>query len=142
MMTVNEAAEKWGLSAKSVRFVCNAGRIKGAKKVGRTWVIPDYAGRPVLTVGRPRLFGCQETALNEAEQPSPTTNAEQFTQEAKSLLNALYNAYKAYNPQGVYLAVAINGDTIRVNNSYWSYDWQRPMDVRWEVDSNGDTGEG
>jgi hypothetical protein len=90
----------------------------------------------------PAEIECPKTAQKEAAKPLPSASLKEFTQKAENLLNGLYIAYKAYNPQGAYLAVAINGGTIRVNNSYWSYDWQRPVDMRWEVDSNGNAGEG
>lgn len=146
-MTTREAADKWGLQIKTVQRVAKAGRIKGAKQAGKAWIIPDDAECPLLTVGRPRLYEpaekeCPKTEQKEAAKPLPSASLKEFTQKAENLLNALYSAYKAYNPQGVYLAVAINGGTIRVNNSYWSYDWQRPIDMRWEGDSNGNAGEG
>ena len=45
-LSVQEAAEKWGLSARSVRNYCAAGRIAGAFQTGRSWNIPADAQLP------------------------------------------------------------------------------------------------
>lgn len=41
--TTVEAAEHWGLTPVRVRQLCQAGRIPGAQKVGRDWIIPPNA---------------------------------------------------------------------------------------------------
>lgn len=43
---VSEAAEKWGVSVHRVQEYCKLGRINGAKKFGRSWMIPDEAPKP------------------------------------------------------------------------------------------------
>ena len=43
MLTVPEFAAKVGLDVSRIRLLCSQGRIKGAAKVGRDWVIPDKA---------------------------------------------------------------------------------------------------
>lgn len=45
-LTVSEAAEKWGISERSVRAYCNAGRVTGAVLNGKTWMIPESAQKP------------------------------------------------------------------------------------------------
>lgn len=45
-ITTKEAAKFWGLSDRRVRVLCSEGRIAGATKVGRTWVIPWDAQKP------------------------------------------------------------------------------------------------
>jgi hypothetical protein len=47
-----EAAFMLGLSTARVRHLLNQGRIQGAKKEGRGWIIPLYKGMPVVTAGR------------------------------------------------------------------------------------------
>lgn len=42
---VEEAAEKWGLSAGYVKNLCAAGKVK-AKKIGKTWVLDRNQTRP------------------------------------------------------------------------------------------------
>lgn len=45
-ISVKQAAEKWGISERSVRGYCQEGKIKGAFLVGKTWSIPEDAGKP------------------------------------------------------------------------------------------------
>lgn len=46
MKTIREFAVKWDLSERTVNDLCRKGRIDGAVKQGRSWVIPDNAARP------------------------------------------------------------------------------------------------
>lgn len=46
-MTDAEAAEKWGLSERSVRHYCALGRVAGASRKGGRWSIPAEAAAPV-----------------------------------------------------------------------------------------------
>lgn len=45
-ISVAKTAEKWGISERSVRNYCAAGRIDGARLVGKTWQIPADAMMP------------------------------------------------------------------------------------------------
>ncbi|HKL10663.1 MAG TPA: Fic family protein [Clostridia bacterium] len=42
-----KASEKWGISDRRIRVLCNEGRIEGALKIGRNWSIPVDAVKPV-----------------------------------------------------------------------------------------------
>ena len=44
--SVKEIASKWGLSERSVRNYCAAGKVPGALLDGKTWRIPDDAVKP------------------------------------------------------------------------------------------------
>lgn len=46
-MSVKEAALLWNISERRISYLCNQGRIAGAKKTGRSWVIPANAQKPV-----------------------------------------------------------------------------------------------
>ena len=46
MISVKQAAEKWKVSERRVQKLCNDGRIKGAVKFGKMWMIPSYAVLP------------------------------------------------------------------------------------------------
>ena len=52
-LKIQEVAEKWGVSVRSVQLMCAGGRIEGALRFGRDWMIPHDAKRP--TDGRTRL---------------------------------------------------------------------------------------
>lgn len=45
-MFVKDAAKLWGLTERGVTALCKNGEIIGAKKVGRTWVIPSQTLKP------------------------------------------------------------------------------------------------
>ena len=45
-ITVNEAAEKWGVSPRSITYHLVAGRIEGAVKKGHMWLIPATSPKP------------------------------------------------------------------------------------------------
>ena len=45
-MTTREAAEKWGLTVRSVQIHCEKGNIPGVNLLGRAWQIPADAGKP------------------------------------------------------------------------------------------------
>ena len=45
-LSVREAAEKWGVSERRINQYCSEGRIPGAEKIGKAWVIPADADKP------------------------------------------------------------------------------------------------
>lgn len=46
-ITIQEAAEKWGISSRRIQVLCSEGRLKGSKKFGRQWAIPADCKKPV-----------------------------------------------------------------------------------------------
>ena len=46
-VTTKEMSKKWGITLRRIQIMCSQGRIPGAKKVGRTWMIPEDAKRPI-----------------------------------------------------------------------------------------------
>lgn len=46
MITVQQAAENWGLSVRYVQVLCQKGKLPGAVKFGLNWMIPADAERP------------------------------------------------------------------------------------------------
>ena len=47
MKSSKQIAEEWGLSKITINDLCNKGKIPGAVKEGRKWLIPDDAVRPI-----------------------------------------------------------------------------------------------
>lgn len=45
-LSTKQVAERWQLSAGYIKNLCAAGKIAGAQKVGKTWVIPADAQKP------------------------------------------------------------------------------------------------
>ena len=46
-LTVAEIADKWKVSSRMVAYYCKSGRIEGAVKKGKTWLIPADAQKPL-----------------------------------------------------------------------------------------------
>lgn len=46
-ITVQEAADKWGISTRRVRMLCAEGKVDGARLEGKSWLIPAEAARPI-----------------------------------------------------------------------------------------------
>ena len=45
-MSIDDAAKKWGLSVRSVQILCSNGRVPGAVRLSRVWMIPRDAKKP------------------------------------------------------------------------------------------------
>ena len=45
-MTVREASERWNVTERRVSALCKNGKIEGAEKKGKRWLIPSDAEKP------------------------------------------------------------------------------------------------
>lgn len=45
-ITVQEVAEKWGITERQVQILCKENRIVGATRLSRIWIIPENAEKP------------------------------------------------------------------------------------------------
>lgn len=45
-LTTVEMSEKWGISSRRISLLCTQGRIEGAIKKGKTWLLPEDAVKP------------------------------------------------------------------------------------------------
>lgn len=45
-LTTVEMSEIWGISSRRISLLCSEGRVEGALKKGKTWLIPDNATKP------------------------------------------------------------------------------------------------
>lgn len=59
---IRKAAVNWDLPERRISALCRAGRIIGAKKVGKLWLIPDSAPKPLD--GRTKEFSAQVQPQN------------------------------------------------------------------------------
>jgi len=46
-MSARQAAEKWNITDRQVQSLCSQGKIKDATRLGREWLIPKDAPRPL-----------------------------------------------------------------------------------------------
>jgi len=47
IMTVKQAAKKWGITPRRVQEILRTGRLPNAYKIERTWVMPDDTKKPI-----------------------------------------------------------------------------------------------
>ena len=45
-LTTKEISEQWNISARRVAILCGDGRLAGAVKKGKTWLIPSNTEKP------------------------------------------------------------------------------------------------
>ena len=45
-LSISQTAEKWNISTRRIRRLCTEGRIEGAVKKGKMWLIPENAQKP------------------------------------------------------------------------------------------------
>ena len=45
-LTTVEMSEKWNISPRRIGMLCAEGRIEGAVKKGKTWLIPENMEKP------------------------------------------------------------------------------------------------
>lgn len=53
-ISVQEAAKRWNLSERRVLQFCASGRVDGASRFGRLWMIPADANKPEALRRGPR----------------------------------------------------------------------------------------
>ena len=46
-LTIDEVAKKWGVGTRRVQLLCAGGKIEGAVRFGRDWMIPKDAVKPI-----------------------------------------------------------------------------------------------
>ena len=45
-LTTIEMSKKWGISSRRISLLCSQGRVPGAEKKGKTWLLPKDAVKP------------------------------------------------------------------------------------------------
>ena len=45
-LTVKEVAQKWNVSERNVQSLCASGKVEGATKMSRVWIIPENSEIP------------------------------------------------------------------------------------------------
>ena len=46
-LKICEVAKEWGISERGVQALCAQGKIEGATRFGRSWMIPKNAKKPI-----------------------------------------------------------------------------------------------
>ena len=64
-LKIEEVAAKWEISPRAVQILCKEGKIDGAQRFGRAWMIPENATRPIDRRTR------EGRVINTDNQPLP-----------------------------------------------------------------------
>ena len=67
MKTCSEKALEWNVTPRTVNAMCKNGRIQGAVKEKRTWLIPDDAEKPLdgrISTGKYLLVSSSDISKN------------------------------------------------------------------------------
>ncbi len=106
-MTAKQAAEKWNISDRRVRVMCENGQIDGAIRNGKTWIIPDDAVKP--SDGR---FKTSESLLLVIEQKKAQLDkCRPLTEGEVQRLNEEFMVEYTYNSN------AIEGNTLTLRET-------------------------
>lgn len=106
-MSVNEAAEKWGISDRRVRILCSEGKIPGAYRQGRAWKIPVDAVKPAD--GR---YKSSESLLEMIDRKKIELDSRRpLTEGEVSRLNEEFTVEFTYNSN------AIEGNTLTIRET-------------------------
>ena len=92
-INVEEAAKKWNVSERRVTLLCRNGRIIGAKKEGKLWLVPDVAKLP--------KDGRTKEAVEEAKIASKKSNISYTTSGAINKVSQIFNKLYSKQPESV-----------------------------------------
>ena len=59
-LTSMEMSKVWVISSRRVSLLCSEGRVAGAEKKGKTWLIPKEAKKPVQLIDEIPMNGKQD----------------------------------------------------------------------------------
>ncbi len=68
-LKISQIAETWGISPRRIQILCSKGKIEGAVRFGRDWMIPKGATRPID--GRTKVGRLEEAERLNAPMPLP-----------------------------------------------------------------------
>lgn len=100
-LTVTQAAEKWGISTRRVRFLCASGDIAGVTRKGNLYLIPEDTEKPVDRRKLPRnkrqgpfadLFLEIDTKLAKLNSRRPLTAGEIQRLRDEFMVDFTYNS--------------------------------------------------
>ena len=106
-MTVKQAAEKWQISDRRVRVLCENGQIDGAYRIGKIWYIPDSADKPAdgRIKAKISLLTLIEKKKAELDTKRPLTEGE------------VQRLYEDFMVEYTYNSNAIEGNTLTLRET-------------------------
>ena len=93
-MTVKQAAEKWGISDRRVRILCAEGKVSGAIREGRRWMIPVDTRKPAdgRFKAAESLFAAIDRKKSELDTRRPLTEGEVERLTEEFIIEYTYNS--------------------------------------------------
>lgn len=100
-ITVKQASERWGISDRRVRVLCEEGRIHGVVRKGRSYLIPSDTLKPIdgrslrgkeITEQYAALFATVDEMKAEIGRRRPLTSGELKRLQDEFLVNFTYNS--------------------------------------------------
>lgn len=120
-MNIADVAEKWGISPRRLQALCSAGKIEGAARFGKAWMIPGDAQKPID--GRTKASKENKAFMTEANMPLPRktpflhmTDLYSTAGEAEKSVAALASNHEAQTLLAAEIAYS-RGDIDRVYDS-------------------------
>lgn len=106
-ITAKQAAEKWNISDRRVRILCEKGQIEGAFRDGKIWHIPDDAAKP-----RDARIKAKQTLIEQINKKKAMLDGcRPFTKGEASRLNEDFMVEYTYNSN------AIEGNTLTLRET-------------------------
>ena len=68
-LNITETAEKWGISPRRLQTLCATGKVEGATRFGKAWMIPKTTQKPID--GRTKASKNNTNSLLEKDMPLP-----------------------------------------------------------------------
>ena len=93
-MTVNQAAEKWEISDRRVRILCAEGKVSGAIREGRRWMIPVDTRKPAdgRFKATESLLAAIDRKKSELDTRRPLTKGEVERLTEEFIIEYTYNS--------------------------------------------------
>jgi hypothetical protein len=66
--TTKQASKEWGISTRRVAILCEQGRIEGAVKAGKTWLMPPDAAKPIDLRQQKKTVKSKNTSTGKREK--------------------------------------------------------------------------
>jgi Fic family protein len=112
-ISVKEASEKWHISDRRIRALCSKGRISGVAKIGRNWIVPANAVKPIdAREGKNKKYFGLEYDFELIDSLKKSIDAHRPL--SKSLANSLHEKLIV---EWTYNSNAIEGNTLSMSET-------------------------
>jgi Fic family protein len=117
-ITVKEAADKWHISERRVRTLCDQGRVSGAFRMGWIWSIPETAKKPIdARITRHKLKKPEEMMFNAMSFEAIDTKKQKLDTHRPLPKNTLKSLRENMLLEWTYNSNAIEGNTLTISET-------------------------